>query len=270
MLLTDKTVLLTGASGGIGKVIAQTLAHKGARLILVGRDESRLLDIGYTLAKRNSASHRVIAVDITDEGDRKKLLAFCEQVPGGIDVLINNAGLNEFGFFSDMDPQKIERMIMTNLLAPIYLCHMLLPLLRQSDRGQILNMGSTFGSIGYPGFVGYSASKFALRGFSEALRREFADSPLEVHYLAPRATRTDINSDAICSMNKELGIAMDDPQVVAESVLKLLSGKGRGDAYIGWPEKLFVKINSLLPKIVDGSLLKQLPVIRRYADCELP
>jgi short-subunit dehydrogenase len=112
--------------------------------------------------------------------------------------------------------------------------------------------------------VAYCASKFALRGFTEALRRELAGSRVRVQYLAPRATLTPLNSAAQVALNAELGVASDAPEVVARALLDLLDGT-RGERHLGWPERLFVRINRMLPSLVDSSLLKQLPVIRRHA-----
>ena len=156
-------------------------------------------------------------------------------------------------------------MLDINLLSPILLCQEMLPLLGKQAVARIINIGSTFGSIGYPGFSAYCASKFGLRGFTEALRRELDGSAVQVSYIAPRATRTELNSDAVVAMNAELGTAMDDPDAVAAAVIRSIVGSRRSDQYIGWPEKLFVRINALLPGLVDNSLRKQLPVIRRFA-----
>ena len=127
-----------------------------------------------------------------------------------------------------------------------------------------LSVGSVFGGLGYPGFTAYSASKFALRGFSEALRRELADTNVRVLYLAPRATRTGMNGSHVEAMNAELGVAMDAPETVAAAACALLA-RGARLAVVGWPEKLFVRINAVLPGVVDGSVRRQLSVIRRYA-----
>ena len=137
------------------------------------------------------------------------------------------------------------------------------------EGAQIINVGSTFGSIGYPGFSAYCASKFGLRGFTESLRRELADSGLQVSYIAPRATETDLNSDNIVAMNDALGTAMDEPSLVADEVMQIISTPVASDKYLGWPEKLFVRINALLPALVDSSLRKQLPIIRRFAKHEI-
>jgi short-subunit dehydrogenase len=128
----------------------------------------------------------------------------------------------------------------------------------------VVNVGSILGDIGHPGSVAYCASKFALRGFTEALRRELAGSRVQLRYLAPRATRTALNSPAQVALNAELGVASDAPEHVAAELLKLLDG-ARAERHLGWPEKLFVRINRLLPSLVDSSLAKQLSVIRRHA-----
>lgn len=127
-----------------------------------------------------------------------------------------------------------------------------------------MNVGSILGYLGYPGCAAYSASKFALRGFTEALRRELADGPVRVAYFAPRATRTALNSDALCALNTELGVAMDPPDAVAAALVRLVRQPAR-ERLLGMPEKLFARLNQLLPGLVDGSLRRQLPLIRRHA-----
>jgi short-subunit dehydrogenase len=154
-------------------------------------------------------------------------------------------------------------MVELNVLAPMLLCQALLPALQKSS-GTIVNVGSGFGSIGFAGYCGYSASKFALRGFSESLRRELSDTGIEVLYLAPRAVDTAMNGQEVVSMNAELGNKVDSPQYVAQQLLlQLQSGQAR--RYLGWPERFFVKLNSVFPALVDSALAKQLPVIRKWA-----
>ena len=98
-----------------------------------------------------------------------------------------------------------------------------------------------------------------------ALRRELDGSGISVSYVAPRATRTDLNSRAVVEMNTALGTAMDDPALVADAVMSTIRASRRSDKYLGWPEKLFVRVNALFPRLVDNSLRKQLPIIRRFA-----
>jgi short-subunit dehydrogenase len=108
-----------------------------------------------------------------------------------------------------LDDAAIERLFAINAVAPVQLTRALLPTLRSQPGSAILNIGSVFGSLGYPGFTAYSATKFALRGFTEALRRELADSKVGVHYFAPRATRTGMNASAVDRMNAFLEAGAD-------------------------------------------------------------
>jgi len=112
--------------------------------------------------------------------------------------------------------------------------------------------------------VAYSATKFAVRGFSEALRRELADSRVMVKYLAPRSTRTAMNSTAVVEMNTRLKVTMDPPERVARELIALLKRR-RNSAVVGWPEKAFVKVNAVLPGVVDRAVRGQLPLIRAFA-----
>lgn len=264
MDLRNARIVLTGASGGIGAAIAEALARSGAQLVLAGRNAEALTALADRLQQRHGAQCEIVVADITSTSGRAALRQHCES-HGGLQVLINNAGTSQFTLLEDQEDDSIEQMLRTNLTAPILLTKALLPLLRQQGESIILNVGSTFGSIGYPAFASYCASKFGLRGFSEALRRELADTSIKVLYLAPRATRTALNSDAVNALNNELGNKSDEPSVVADIVLQLLSGSGKPVTYIGFPEKLFARINQIFSAPVDGALLKQLDTIKRFA-----
>jgi short-subunit dehydrogenase len=154
-------------------------------------------------------------------------------------------------------------MFALNVLAPMRLIQALLPILK-SRSSTIVNIGSGFGSIAFAGYCAYSASKFALRGFTEALRRELSDSSVQVLYLAPRATQTEMNSTAVIDMNKALGTAMDSPERVVDELMVLLA-KSQRSRFIGWPERFFIKLNSVFPALVDKALAKQLAVIKQFA-----
>lgn len=180
MELNNKTVLLTGASGGIGSALAYRLALAGARLLLQGRDRHRLDRLLSGLPHIDR--HRVLVADLLSPDDRRELVQQVQQL-GGLDVLINNAGTSSFAWLSDQTPAAVSEQLMLNLTVPVLLTRELLPLLRRP--GLIMNMGSAFGAIGYPGYSVYCAGKAGLRGFSEALGRELAGSGLEVLYFAP-------------------------------------------------------------------------------------
>jgi short-subunit dehydrogenase len=255
--------LVTGGGGGIGGAIAGELLARGAAVLLVDRDQAALQRAAERLA-RHGDRVGTLAADLTSAADRQRLCSEAAAWRGGINVLVNNAGVNHFGMFADQPPGQIDLALAINLQAPLHLCRALLPHLLRQPEACILNTGSVFGAIGYPGYSVYSATKFAIRGFTEALRRELADTCVSVRYVAPRATRTGINTSAVERMNAELGVAMDPPELVAEAVCDMLAGS-RVEAVLGWPEKLFARVNGILPRLVDGALRKQLPVIRRYA-----
>lgn len=263
MDINGKTVLLTGANGGIGSALAQQLASAGATLVLVGRDEHTLDHLRATLTSHHR--HHVLACDLQNSHGVERLMGFCNALPSGIDMLINNAGMSDFSFVAESDPDVERAVIDLNLYVPIALTTALLPRLLARPEALIINVGSVFGSIGYPGFAVYGASKAGLRVFSEALRRELADSTVSVLYVAPRATRTPMNSSHVVAMNQALGNTMDPPEKVASAILRRIhTGRWRA-LTLGWPERFFVMINNLLPGITDSSLRGQLARIRQYS-----
>ena len=260
MRVCDMKVVLTGASGGIGLELAEQLCAEGARVLGVSRHPgvlTKLMDQYPQQLAWHGADLR------TREGRQSVLVA--AQALGGVNALINAAGVNRFALFDQVDADSLDNLLDINLKAPMQLTHLLLPLLREQPSALVVNIGSIYGSIGYPGYAPYSASKFALRGFTEALRRELADTSVEVIYAAPRATRTAMNSSAAVELNQSLKVGMDDPADVARAVLDAVQNQ-RSELYLGWPEKLFVRLNGLLPRLVDRALRKQLPLIRRYSD----
>lgn len=258
----QQTCLLTGATGGIGQAIAKALANKGVSLILQGRSESRLQQLNDSL----TGEHKILVADITTIQGREKICRMAEL--NAISMLINNAGVGQFSLLEETEETVIVDTLEINLLAPILLIQELLPLLQKADQQQpapsyVINVGSAFGSIGFAGQSIYCASKFGLRGFTEALYRELADTNVHVSYFAPRATATSINSDQAMAMNKALGNSVDSPESVANALIQQLE-KGHARLFVGFPEKLFVKINGAFPHIVDKALFKKLPIVKRF------
>ena len=180
---------------------------------------------------------------------------------GGIDILINNAGVSSYSLFSEENPDAIERLYQTNVIAPVLLTRLLLPQMIEQGHGHIVNVGSIFGSIGFSCFTNYSASKFAMRGFSEALRRELEVEGINITYVAPRAVRTSLNSPTVYRMADVVKMKMDEPAAVARRIVSAIE-QDKKDVYLGWPEKLFVRINALLPRIVDSALKAQNTIMR--------
>lgn len=259
MQLKNKPLLLTGASGGIGQAIARELDKAGAHLLLAGRNQEKLAQLAQSL----KGQPQIIIADINTVKGRADLIEACRQVK--LQGCINASGIMDFQLYEHQDSQLIETMLTTNLVSPMLLTQGLIPILKNHSEAAIINIGSTFGSIGHPGFTAYCASKFGLRGFTEALQRELADTPIQVSYLAPRATNTELNSSTVVALNKALGNTADEPEAVAKEVMSLLSSNQQNQRYMGWPEKLFVRINGICPAVVHNALVKKLPVIRKFA-----
>ncbi|WP_421131770.1 SDR family oxidoreductase [Alteromonas sp. A079] len=257
MAFKKQVCLLTGASGGIGEAIATQLANLGVSLILTGRNVNKLGDIVESLP----GQHSVVCADLTQSEDMDRVVALCRDK--SVTMLINNAGVTETGSITASSLDETNALLMTNLTVPITLTQRLIPILQRSSEAHVVNVGSTFGSIGFAYHSLYCASKFGLRGFTESLMREYAGTELRFHYFAPRATNTAINSAQAVSMNNALGNAVDDVNEVAAQLVDMLNKK-QPRRFIGFPEKLFVKINGAFPAIVDMALKKQLPTIQRY------
>lgn len=252
--------LVTGGGSGIGAAIVRRLVDEGARVLITGRDVSKLQSIAAEAPQQIG----ILVADLTIEADRQRVAEYASHWDHvGIDTLINNAGAGGAGFLEDASSAQIDAVLQTNLVAPILLTQALLAHLKSLPEARIVNIGSVFGYIGYPSQAAYSASKFGLRGFSEALRRELAGTRVSVQHIAPRATRTALNSNAMDELNRQLGNRVDDPDRVAQMVIAALSTQ-RSETIIGWPEILFARVNAVLPSLVDGALVKQLPVIRRF------
>ena len=197
--------------------------------------------------------------------DRQKIVEETLREFGGVDMLINAAGINPFGVFAKQDPGLIQRTIEINTLAPMLLARAVLPSMLEQNSGQIVNIGSTFGSIGFAWFSAYSASKYALRGFSQALRRELADSGVSVTYIAPRAVKTAINSQEVYEMAEAVKMNMDEPDAVAKQIVKSIR-KGEKERHLGFPESLFVRINAILPGLVDRAVRQQNRKAKKHAE----
>jgi len=246
----DQRVILTGAGGGIGSQLASLMAAAGARLTLVDMNPAVLLPLQ---EKFGPDQVHTVTADITRSEEQARIVTETRKRYGGIDLLINGAGISPFGVYSGQDESLIRKTLEINLLAPMLLARTVLPVMLAQGSGQIVNVGSTFGSIGFAWFSAYSASKFGLRGFSQALRRELEGSGISVTYVAPRAVRTAINSQQVYDMAKVVRMNMDEPAHVAQQILHAVRQRSK-ECYIGFPESWFARINALLPGLVDRAL----------------
>ena len=182
--LTDKVIVLTGASQGLGAVMARGFAAAGAQLVLAARSADKLAELAKTLGAGGS---RVLAVpcDVTKAADREALLARARAQFGRIDVLVNNAGVEELGAYAGQDPATLTRIIETNLLAPMLLSRAALPEMLAAGRGHIVNIASLAGRTGMPFGAAYSGSKGGLAEWSISLAAELKGSGVSVTVICP-------------------------------------------------------------------------------------
>ena len=249
MKAAQARVLLTGATGGIGQAMAAALVREGAAVMLAGRS-SATLD---ALAQRMEPRRTRVACQAADLAQPQGVKALADAAAAwGCNVVVHAAGVPAFGPLQTIAGAHMLAVLQTNLLAPMLLTQALLAHLQRQDAAQVICVGSALGRIGLPGYSVYSASKFGLRGFAEALRRELADTTVRVQYLGPRSTRTAFNSAGVQAYNEATGTAMDTPETVAAHLMALLAS-GAAERFIGFPESLAVRINGAVPAWLDGS-----------------
>ena len=155
-------------------------------------------------------------------------------------------------------------MLATCLGAPICLTQALLPWFKALPEVAIVNVGSMFGSLPFAGFTTYSAAKAGLRAFSQALRRELADTRVAVVYIAPRAIDTAMNGEAVTALNRALKSESDTPEAVACEIVAALVRNAR-EVHLGFPERFFAWLNGFAPGLIDRGLAGKLPIVKRHA-----
>ena len=256
----DMVVVLTGAAGGIGRALTLALVTAGARVLLVGRRPAPLIGLAAEIGKSSRA--QALVADITRRDGRDAIRAAAEEQ--GANVLINNAGVPCFGALESLDEERIAATLTTNLVAPIQLTQALLPQLRRQRDARVLNVGSVLGRLGLPGYSVYSAGKFGLRGFSEALRRELTGTAVCVQYLGPRTTRTAFNDARVEAYNRATATRADAVERVAQAALELLVTR-RPERFIGFPESLAVRLNGLAPHWLDRAFVTHARVLAQGA-----
>jgi short-subunit dehydrogenase len=248
--LTHRRALVTGASSGIGRALALELAGHGVDLVLLARRAERLEEVAKQVA---ALSRRAVLVagDVTDASARHRALATARDELGGLDILVNNAGVAAHGRFVDASPERIRPIMEVNFFAPVELIREAIPLLREGVRPIIVNVGSILGERGSPHKSEYSASKFALHGFSEAVRPELARLGIDVLVVAVGPTETE-HFDVLLEGTAELPWG-SPPRMPAEKVARSIVAameRGRLEIVIGWRGRVLLLCNRLFPRLL--------------------
>lgn len=201
--MQNKVVIITGASSGIGKALVYEFAKRGAKIAMGARNLDELLKIETNLKSRGIES-LAVQTDVTREADCKNLIDKTVETFGNIDVLVNNAGISMRAIFEDLELDVIRRLMDVNFWGTVYCTKFAIPYLLQS-KGSLVGIISVAGFLGLPGRTGYSASKFAVRGFLNTLRVENLKKGLHVLVAAPGFTASNIRKTALVADGHQQG-----------------------------------------------------------------
>jgi short-subunit dehydrogenase len=247
--------ILTGASSGIGYALAEQLAREGAQMVLVARRSERLEQLAETLA---SAPGRVIPLtgDISDPQVQQQAIDLALEQFGGLDAVINNAGIGAMGEFAAASSERLRRVMEVNFFAAVELIRRALPALRQGRTPIIVNVSSVLGYRGVPGCAEYCASKFALEGFSQSLRAELASQGIDVLVISPARTQTEFFDQALDAQGKPWPKlrGMSSAAVARRIVQAMRRGQHRRIISLGG--KALVWASKLLPGVMDRVLAR--------------
>ena len=239
-------VLITGASRGIGRCLAEKLAPLGVKLSLVARGETALGELADKLSSSGAMAYSIPA-DIADQDQRESLVRTAVEKMGGLDVLVNNAGVASWGHFDSSSEAVLRTIMEVNFFAPAELMRLAAPHLMRGRQPAVVNVASVCGRRGLPGWPEHSASKFALVGLSDvlvALPGLVRSEDLGRHLL---------RSEGRYPLDFEKA---QPPEQVADAILKSLQ-RNRAETAIGWQSKWLLRANRFIPRLVDRMLARK-------------
>ncbi len=257
--MRDKVVLITGGTSGIGRATALACGQAGVKVAFTGRNEARLAETAAELATLGVA-HLAIRADVGVEADSERAVAETVAAFGRLDILINNAGISMRALFRDADLDVIRQLMQTNFFGTVYATKFALPYITAA-KGSIVGISSIAGYRGLPGRTGYSASKFAMHGFLEALRTELLPQGVHVLLACPGFTASNIRNVALAANGQAQGESPRDEQQmmsseeVADHLLSAVRQRRR-DLVLTAQGKLTVWLNRLFPGLADKLVLK--------------
>lgn len=220
--LDGKTAIVTGGTKGIGFAIAEALVNEGVNVLICGRGRDDVQAAAEKLLKLGKAE--AVSCDVRNEDHVRMMFAHCEQAFGGVDILINNAGVGYFGkTVEETSSAEFRQTLETNLFGTFYACHHAIPHLKKRGGGYIINISSLAGQNAHPKMAAYNASKFGLNGFSEALMQEVRQDDIKVSYVCPGSVNTSFGGD---SPSDEKAWQLQ-PQDIADVVMNLLTMDAR-------------------------------------------
>ena len=252
MDLTDRSILLTGAAGGIGRSLALQLAPYAPRLTLVGRQAESLEQVADLVRQRGGQAY-VVAADLTEPEAPAHVAAAAQERFGGIDILVNNAGNVRAGRLDAIEESEVIAQVALNLTAPILLTRAALPALRASGDGLIVNVSSGIALVGLPFYATYAATKAGIAHFGEALRRELYGEGVHVLTVYPGATRTPMMASS--QAGPEHGFQYESPDEVAAATIAGMVDGSLAVVRGGERRQQMIALNRTDPGALDRQLV---------------
>lgn len=247
--LENCRVLITGASSGIGRALAYQFARKQARILLLARREGRLQEVQREVERLGGTAIFSVG-DVTAGPARQTAVELCERQFGGLDLLVNNAGIGAIGTFEKSNADRLRQIMEVNFFAPVDLIRLTLPLLRNSQTAAIVNICSVLGHRAVPLKSEYCASKFALHGFSDALRAELATDGIDVILVSPSTTESEFFDQVIDEGSPRKRRAGMSPARVASAAIRAIE-KRRHEVIVPCEGKALVLLDRLWPSLAD-------------------
>ncbi len=244
-------LLVTGASQGIGRAIAVEAAKRGCRVLASARSADLLEELAMEI-RAAGGTIETITSDITKPADRQAMLDAAMKHYGGLDVLVNNAGIGATGHFMDSEPQVLRDIFETNYFAVCELTRLFIPILKQGKTPEIVNISSVVARRAYPARSLYSSSKFALAGWSEAIRAELAKDGVDVLVVNPGLTQTNfsknmLESKAKVSLDHKRGMTSEEVAVATLDAMR----NGKSEITLTLQGKMLVFVTRFFPWIFD-------------------
>lgn len=260
--LSGTTVVITGATSGIGRETAREFTKAGAKVVVAGRRQERLQELVDEIESQGGQA-LAVRTDVADQAQVEKLIEETVKQFGRVDVLVNNAGVAIASRFAEMPLEDFRRLMDVNFWGAVYACRAVVPQMRkQRGGGVILNVSSIFGKRGMPFETAYCASKFALAGFSEALRAELMSEAIDVCTIYPGAVETEIFDAAANNTGLELPSFV--PKFPANQMAKLIVQTARfpqPEVVAAFDAQAINLANTLAPALVDFALGWSVPFI---------
>ncbi|MCE9533938.1 MAG: SDR family NAD(P)-dependent oxidoreductase [Planctomycetes bacterium] len=249
--LKGMRILITGASQGIGKAMAELAARRGAKVIATARSVELLNELA-TALKKDGFTLVPLQADITKAEDRRKMVEAATREFGGLDILINNAGIGATGHFADAGADVLRSIMETNFFGSTETTRVFLPLLRQGTKPAIVNISSIVGKRALPARGLYSASKFAMEGWSQAIRAELYKDGIDVVVINPGLTQTNFSKNML---EQKAKVQMDHlrgmtSEEVAEETLLAIE-KGKNNLNLTFRGKLLLLVARFAPWVIE-------------------